>query len=88
MRYDTLAPFVPDYTGISKEEALLLLSEPSKIEWCSGRGRINKNDEIDLNADILQQLVEAAELERMAKNKSLEEISDIATRELTKLQKA
>ena len=88
MKYDTLAPFVPDYTDISQEEALLLLAEPSKIEWCKNRGRINKNDEIDINADILQQLIEAAELERMAKNKSLEEISDIATRELAKLQKA
>ena len=84
IKYDTLAPFVPDYTDISKEEALLLLSEPSKIEWCSGRGRINKDDEIDLNADILQQLVEAAELERIVKNKDLEEISYFATRELEK----
>ena len=88
MKYDTLAPFVPDYTDISQEEALLLLAEPSKIEWCKNRGRINKNDEIDINNDILQQLIEAAELERMTKNKSLEEISDIATRELAKLQKA
>ena len=84
MKHDDLAPFIPDYSEVSKQDALLLLSEPKNIEWCDNKGIISREDEADINSDILNQLIEIAQLRFVTKNKKLGEISAEAKRVLQK----
>ena len=84
MKHDDLAPFIPDYSEVSKQDALLLLSQPENIEWCDNKGIISREDEADINDDILNQLIEIGELRFVTKNKKLGEISAEAKRVLQK----